>query len=250
MAQDKSLSTKLQISLDPRIVIGILLVIIVVMLLLWRPWGGRPGSERTLEVKGETTITARPDEFVFYPSYQVKGPDKSAALGELSKKSEELVAKLKELGVSENKIKTNTTSYDYWEGQAKDPTYTLQLVVTLPNMEQAQKIQDYLITTLPTGSISPQAGFSDTKRKQLETDARGKAIEDAKQKANRTAKELGFRLAKIKAVSDGSGFGDFPTMEARSAADNSVQASPSGSLGVNPGENKLSYMVTVVYFIR
>lgn len=250
MAQDKSLSTKLQISVDPRIVIGILLVIIIAMLLLWRPWSGRLGSERTLEVRGETTITAKPDEFIFYPSYQIKNVDKNIALSEVSKKSEELVAKLKELGVSENKIKTNTTSYDYWEGpQAKDPTYALQVTITVPNMDQAQKVQNYLITTSPTGSVSPQAGFSEAKRKQLEINARTKAIDDAKQKADRTAKELGFKIAKIKAVSDGGGF-DTLAIEARSATDKSVQASPPSGLDVNPGENELPYVVTVVYFIR
>lgn len=250
MAQEKSLGTKLQISVDPRIVIGILLVIIIVMLMMWKPWGGRSGSERTLEVRGDTTITAKPDEFVFYPSYQFKNIDKNIALGEASKKSEELVAKLKELGVSENKIKTSTSSYDYWEGpQAKDPTYNLQVTVTVSNIDQAQKVQNYLITTSPKGSVSPQASFSQTKRKQLEADARTKAIEDAKQKADRTAKELGFKVAKIKAVSDG---GDFTTLpaDARSAADKSVQLSAPGDLGINPGENELPYTVTVIYFIR
>jgi uncharacterized protein YggE len=129
-------------------------------------------------------------------------------------------------------------------------TYNLQLTVTLTNKDLVQKVQDYLVATLPTGGVSPQAGFSDSKRKQLESNARDEATKDARSKADQSAKNLGFRVGKVKSVDDGSGFGGMPyaTSKAESAVALDIAASP--SLSVQPGENELSYSVTVVYTIR
>jgi len=238
---------QLRFALDLRLVTVLLLLIIVAMLIIWKPWSGSAHADgRTITVRGETTLTAKPDEFVFYPRYEFKGTDKNAALAELSKKSDEVVSKLKDLGVSESKIKTdsnaNERSYAPSAPESPDSTFTLSLSVTLTDQDLVQKVQDYLVSTGPTGSISPQAGFSDSKRKQLESEARVKAVEDAKAKADQTAKELGFKTGKVKSVSDGT---DFVGPVERDA----ISAPGKVSLGVHPGENELPYSMSVVFFI-
>lgn len=240
-------SPKVNVAIDLRFIVGALLIIIVAMLLIWRPWAGI--SDRTIEVTGQTTLKAVPDAFVFYPRYEFKNANKDIALAELTKKNDQIVAKLKELGVPEASIKTSSSGYDAGlipESEGKGSTYTLQLTVNVDNKELAQKAQDYLVTTAPSGTVSPQPMFSEAKQKELESAARDQATKDAKQKANQTANNLGFALGSVKAVRDGLGFGGaepYPVME----TDGSVARS---SLGLHPGENELSYSVTVTYYIR
>jgi uncharacterized protein YggE len=248
-------NNKLRLNLDLRVVVIVLLVVIAAMLIAWKPWSAK-ASDRTVEVTGSATVSATPDEFVFYPTYEFKNADKTAALNELSKKSDEIVAKLKDLGVPDKGIKTNSSGYDlpsYPKGMdVGELTYTLQLTVTTGNKELTQKVQDYLVSTAPTGSVSPQASFSDGKRKSLESQARNDAAKDARQKADEMAKNIGFKVGKVKAINDGQGFNGMP-FEGRSgmaAALDTSATSSAPSLAVQPGENDLPYSVTVVYYIR
>lgn len=243
---------KLNLSVDLRLVVATLLVAIIAMLVIWKPWSTPNTGSRTVAVTGEAKVTAEPDEFVFYPNYQFKNADKEAALAELTKKSDEIVAKLKALGVPDNKIKTNTDGNDYrlfYGGDAGNATYTLQLTVTVANLETAQKVQDYLVTTTPTGSVSPQAAFSDKKRTELESSARDKATKDARTKVDQMAKNLSFTVGKVKSITDGSEFNTFAYPAGRATTD-AVAPEAKTDLTVQPGENDLSYSVSVTYFIK
>lgn len=240
---------RLSISLDSRIIILLLLATIAGMLAMWRPWNSSRGSDRTIKVTGEAKVRAVPDEFVFYPSYEFKNPDKTAALKELTAKTEDITNKLKGLGVEANKIKTNSSGFDqpaYHKPDTKEATYYLSFTITLSNRDLTQKVQDYLVSTNPSGQVSPQPSFSDAKRKELESQARDAASKEARSKAEQSARNLGFKVGDVKAIEDGGGFGDvYPLMK---EAD--MTMAPSTRLAVQPGENELNYSVTVTYFVR
>jgi len=246
-------SAKLKFSLDYRVIVVVLLIIIAGMLAVWQPWQNPLAKERTVAVTGEATLKATPDEFVFSPSYDFTNADKQTALNDLTKKSDDLVTKLKALGVADNLIKTNSSGYDYPvfrpSGDNAGFTYTLQLTITVGDQKLAQKVQDYLVITTPTGSVSPQANFSDTKRKALEVRAREAATKDARAKADQSAKNLGFAVGLVKTVTDGTGFGGiiYP-MTATGSAKATDLSQP--SLAIQPGENDLSYTVTVTYYLK
>jgi uncharacterized protein YggE len=240
------------LKLDYRAVIGVLLVVIVVMVLFWRPWEPRiDAKSRTIDVTGQAKVTASPDEFIFTPAYEFKNANKDTALSELSKKSDEIVKKLKELGVADNKIKTNSDGYDYPIYDREDsatPTYTLRLTITINDKALAKKVQDYLVGTSPTGAISPQLAFSDAKRKELESKARDKATKEARVKAEQSAKNLGFKLGEIKSVNDGTNFGGvYPLLKEGGSSSDATQPN---TLGLQPGENDLTYQVSVVYYVK
>jgi uncharacterized protein YggE len=246
-------SNKLNFSIDTRAIIILLLVIIVAMLALWRPWSERPGAnDRTISVTGKSTVKAEPDEYRFHPAYEFKNANKDAALAELTKKSDEVIKKLKELGVTDNKIKSDSSgnNYDFfYDSRTRENRYSLRLTVTVDNKEHAQKVQDYLVTTAPTGNISPQATFSENKRKELEAKARDEATKDARNKADQSAKNIGFKVGGVKSVDDGAGFGGIEPYYGRAAiALDMAEGKP--DLAVQPGENELNYSVTVVYFVK
>jgi uncharacterized protein YggE len=244
---------KLSINLDYRVVSLLLVVALAGTLLAWRPWSTPAKSDRTIKVSGQATVSAVPDEYVFSPTYQFTNSNKEAALAELTAKSNEIVAKLKELKVPSNKIKTSSTNYDarYYGAETTEPTYNLSLTVTVSNEDIAQKVQDYLVGTSPSGQITPQVNFSTQKRLELESEARAKATKDARTKAEESAANLGFKLGKVKAVDDGTGFGGAIPLDARQsigAAEMTTDSSKSLSLQI--GENELSYMVNVTYYLK
>lgn len=104
-----------------------------------------------------------------------------------------------------------------------------------------------MLTTRPTGSVSPQPTFSEKKQRELETEARDKATADARAKAEQSAKNLGFRLGKVKAVADGTNYWA-TTLESQGTATDLPTSS--NGLDLYPGENELPYSVTVTYYIR
>jgi uncharacterized protein len=254
--QNTNASNKqLRIALDHRLLYIILMAVIATMLIIWKPWSPSIQDEnRVITVSGSATIKAEPDEYSFGPSYQFKNTDKAKAREGISKKSDEVIKKLKELGVPDSQIKSNSSGYDfyhyYYDSTSKTNNYTLQLTVVVDNRDLAQKIQDYLITTEPTGRISPTASFSEAKLKELESQARDEATKEARAKADQSAQNLGFKVGKVKSVNDGAGFGNGYKPETSRLFDLSEDSVGRQSLSVQPGENDLSYSVTVVYYLR
>lgn len=243
--------SKMNVSLDFRVISAVLAAIIIGMLALWRPWTQQYDSDaRTVSVTGEAVVKATPDEYAFWPSYQFKSTDKAAALKSATDKTNEVVAKLKEMGVKDTAIKTDVNGYNGPDEASKDMyVYTGTVTATVGDKDLAQKVQDYLVATNPEGSVTPQPTFSDAKRKQLESEARDQATKNARSKADQSAKNLGFTIDKIKTVNDGVGFGSVPPMYGATSR-SMVAEDTASSLVLQPGENDLPYSVTVEYYIR
>ena len=251
----KSSNTKaVTLRVNPWWLSAVLAVGLVAVVALWRPWDSQPSAgDRTVSVSGSATLKAEPDEYVFYPSYEFKNADKTAGLKELTAKSDEVVAGLKKAGVADKDIKTNASGYRdyyYYNEDSGTHTYSLQVTATTRTRDAAQKVQDYLISTNPSGTVTPQATFSTAKQKELEAKGRDLATKEARAKADQQAKNLGFSIGKVKSVEDSdSGYsGSIPLM-AMDATKSSTEASVQ-SPGVQPGENELTYTVQVTYYIR
>lgn len=241
----------ISLSLIYKSVIIFLMLIIVVMLAVWMPWS-RNSESRTISVSGESTIMAEPDRYIFNPNYEFKNKDESVALNQQSEKSNEIITKLKGLGVKDSDIKNNSSGYSTGQMSPVSPDddtiYNLSLTITVADKDLAQKVQDYLITTNPQGQVTPQPGFSESKRKELEDKARDQATKDARSKAEQIAKNTGAKLGKVKSVQDGGGLGQPEPMlyeDKAVSSSNSEQSMP-----IQPGENELKYTVSVSYYLR
>jgi uncharacterized protein YggE len=245
---------KISLSIDSRILSITFLLVIIFMLISWHPWNVKSKStDRTVQVTGNATIKSEPDEYVFNPYYEFQNANKQAAIDAMSKKSDEIVAQLKKLGVADKDIKTNANGYKngvyYPELDRGTSTYTLNITITASSKELAQKVQDYLVTTAPTGSVSPYAQFSEAKQKELQGQARNKAEKDARAKAEQSAKNLHYKLGDVKSIKENNGFDVAPyAMSGSSAA--AEDNAKSTQLAVQPGENDLSYQISVTYFIK
>lgn len=227
----------------------IALVIIGGLLVAWKPWQTQTkAADRTISVSGSAEISAEPDEYVFNPQYSFKNIDQKAALDEATAKTTEITAKLKTLGVADSKIKSNTNGYRSYYDDAQD-TYFASLEVTVDNKALAQKVQDYLISTTPTGSVTPQADFSKAKRDQLTSQARDQATREARHKADQSAANLGFKIGKVKSVTDSPDNSFLPRIYASGAVAAAADGAKAESAPLQQGENKLTYQVSVVYYL-
>lgn len=232
----------------------LLLIALAVCIVLWKPWQANiKASDRTINVTGNATIKAEPDEYIFSPSYEIKNSDPKAALAALTQKNNDIIAKLKALGVASNKIKSDASNYkDYYEPDTS--TYTFNLTITVDDKTLAQKVQDYLLTTSPNGAITPEYTFTSSKQKQLESQGRDQAEKDARAKADQSAKNLGFKVKAVKSVQDGSfeGVGGCGGRGICVRTDQlKLQSSASdSSLTLQPGQNDLPYSVSVTYYIN
>jgi uncharacterized protein YggE len=243
---------KLTLSLDLRVLSVLLLVLLVGLTLYTKPWNGILNEEtRKITISGEATLKEEPDEYVFNPSWEKSTQDEITALNDSAVKA------LKDLGVADGDIKNNASVYeDYKVYPATEPDQpgqdlvrTLSLTITVDNKELAQKVQDYLLTTDPQGTITPYAQFSNAKQKELEDKARTEAIADARKRAETTADGLEAKVGKVLEVSEGWG-GSCANGLCSGAALMAEDTSTRSSLSVQPGENEFTYTVQVVFELK
>jgi uncharacterized protein YggE len=240
------------------IICAILLLTNLVTVGLWQPWNNNSVSSRTIAITGTSTLEAAPDQFIFNPYYQKEGDNKAVLDAEISDLSKAIIAKLKELGVKDSVIKADVSSYDngvYQPEQNSNQVVTLNLTVTLKDKDLAQKVQDYLTTTSPSGSVTPQSSFSIAKQKELETNAREGALKDARTKAKTSADQLGAQLGRVVKVTDMTSIGISPLpwlMGASNGAktDSATSSSTAPSYSIQTGLNEYSFNVEVTYELK
>lgn len=251
------MKNKLILTLDLRVVCVVLVLVVFGMLATWRPWQDSTAVTRTISVTGTGKVTAEPDYYQFNPTYQNSNADTAAAISELNAHLKTVTDKLKELGVQDKDIQVQSSSYDapkpasaeYLIAPVQSAT-SAYLTIKVPNKELAQKVQDYLATTDATGQSTPYPSFSDDRQKELKSQAREKAIADAKTQAEKTAQNLGAKLGKVVEVKDSADTTIFPYQDSVSSSSAEPARDIATSLPIYPGEQDVSFTVQTVFEIK
>ncbi len=244
----KSESRKVQISLSWWMLCVLLVATNIATVVLWKPWAS-DSTTRKITVTGQSTVKASPDEYVLSPYFEFTNGAHTKLLSDAASTATQLTDKFKSLGVKDTQIKSNTSSYDKYAVDTSSTTDSVQLnfTITLSDKDVAQKVQDYLLTTAAKGQLSPTATFSEDKQKQLEADAREKAIADAKAKAARTAENVGAKVGKVVTITDEASGGGIRPMLMTGAADSSVTSS---YMPVQSGLNDFTSTVQVEFELK
>ena len=254
---------------------GVLFLIVLSVFLIgkmaigWKEYskiGHAPGAQNTISVSGEGYVFAVPD--IARITFSVRQESKTVAIaqGEASKKINAAIAYLKTQGIDEKDIKTeNYSAYPVYTEQGG--TVSCLATGCPPSRPGKQVISGY--TVMQTISVKVRkpdtagalldgigkAGITDISGPEftidddapLQADARKKAIDDAKAKAEVLAKDLGVRLGDIVSFSESGG--GYPMMYKEMSV--SAAMAPQASDSVLPkGENKITSNVTIVYEIR
>ncbi len=207
-------------------------------------------------VTGEGKVDAKPDSATVRLGVVARSATSEAAQNLLNTNINKVIAAVKQLGISEDKIKTE--NYNIYPEYNPTPvtrdvpdkdnitgyTANTNITVTVDTAELANKVLD-------AGKINGanQVGGVDFQVKDKTAalnEARAKAVEDAKKKAEDAARIAGFKLGKIINYSEG-GSGGYPTPMYAKAEDARGSGAPAQ---VQPGTNEISVSVTLSYEIR
>lgn len=249
-AQNLSSKQSMLVKVDFRIVSIVLFLALAVSVFVWKPWTSSEPT-RKITISGSATIKATPDEYQLMPYFEFTG-ERAKASTDAATMASGVTANLKELGVKDEQISSNTNSYNKYTITGSDSgedTLTLSYTISVTDKAIAQKVQDYFLNTAAKGQLSPQASFSEETQKKLEAEARQKAIDDAKSKASKSAGQVDAKLGKVLAITDDSSGGMMPYAISSGAAE-AVDIKSSVSIPVQSGQNEFTSTVKVEFQLR
>jgi len=207
-----------------------------------------------LVVSEEGTTTVVPDIASVNLGIEETGANLKAVQNSLNQKSQKLVQALKGLGVGEKEIKTTSYNlypvYDYQSQPAKITGYRVAInyQVKVKNMEKINEVLTKAteVGANQIGSITFEVN-DEAKGKALQT-AREEAVGRAKTKAQGLAKAAGISLGKIINISE-TQEGNIPRPYA-ALEKSAVGTSNSVTPDIQPGETEIKVIVTLSWEIR
>lgn len=214
---------------------------------------GEVDVTRTILVVGHGTVSIQPDRAQVIVGVETTGDSVRQATGESAEIMEALLAALREQGVADKDIQTS--GFSVWtersgpmvEMGAGDAEETITHRVTnmvRVNVQELDNLSAILDAAIDAGANAIH-GINSTiaDPSRAATQARIKAIADAKAKAQELADLTGVRVGPVVSVSEVVGMVGVP-MAAR-------EALMGGGVGpISPGEMDLSVQLQVVYSIQ
>ncbi len=234
---------------------------------------GQSQTPATISFSGHGEVQAVPDiANVYFTISKVEKVGKDAQ-AKVAEKEKQALDFLKSKGVADKDIKTSNASlypkYDYVRtlcpvmGQSGAPSMQAydcgngkqvltgyeaseSITVKVRNIDDAGSIMQGLGAIGVSDLNGPN--FAIDKEDALKAQARKKAIDDAKAKAEVLAKDLGVRLTKITGFSESGGA--YPMYYAKDAVMASSAPAAPRPAELPKGENTISSDVTITYEIR
>lgn len=228
---------------------------------------GLPATN-TISVSGYGESFVVPDIATFSFSVVSLKSTVAAAQEDATAKINAITEYLKSAGIDEKDIKTSDYSvypqYDYVS--ASCPASSTGEVVYCPSGRQVLrgyevrqtttiKVRDTakagdLLTNVGSKGATEVSGltFTTDDPNQGEEEARAEAIADAKDKANRLAKELGVSLVRVVSFSENGGGVPYPVAYGRGGTLEAQDAKAAPEISI--GQNKVVSNVSVTYEIR
>jgi len=226
------------------IAVGVTLVIF--LLALTNQTINTAATTNTVSFSGEGKITAKPDIAVISASIISQGANSKAAQDSATTKSNAVITFLKKQNIDDKDIKT--TGYNIYP-QYKYPQQTItgyqvnqSLEITIRNLDKVSAVLDGLVTA--GAEQVNNLGLQVENPDKLKSEARAKAIEDAKSKAKELENQVGIRLGKIVNFSEDSS--GYPTPMYEKIGNVGGGGGPS----IPTGENEITVDVTLTYQIR
>lgn len=205
-------------------------------------------KESLFSVDGVGEATAIPDTAVI--SFGVTKTDSAVevAKNKVNEIANRITQDLKKLGVNVKDIKTTNYSlnpqYDYSGGTQRLTGYIVDtnMQVKLQPIDKANQAIDIAAKDGATSIGGVQFVVDDAKQKELVNEARKKAINDAKEKAQSLSNAAGMNLGRIVDIKENS-HNPSPVPILMSAE----KAGGGQPTQLNPGENKITLTITLSY---
>jgi uncharacterized protein YggE len=226
----------------------LVLIVIAAFVLPWRniSWGKFSVQEETVVVSGESKTEKTNEVASFSVGVNVIKEQKQEAIDEVNKKIKEMVEAIKNFGIAEGDIKTQ--SINVYEQQETDKTKKNQWVVnntveiTLKDVSKTNELVNLLNNSGANQIYGPNFRIDDTT--DTEKGLYDKAISDAKEKAELIAKASGRKLGKVINVVDGSSSNAYPIYKT------AMYDGMGGGGSAEPGSTTISKTLTVTFELK
>jgi uncharacterized protein YggE len=224
-------------------------------------------DNRQVTVVGEGTVSGTPDLLNASVAVEVTAPDGRTAMDQASERQQRVITALTDAGVDRKDISTAQLSLQpqYGDATADDATTTAtqspQGTTAVPPAPNGQTIVAYqavngidvtirdirdapqviaIITNVGGDAIRINSvGYTFSDDSRLVQDARARAFNDAKARAEEYAKLSGLTLGKVISISESGGP---PPMATKTPAPTMAEAVP-----LEPGQQTVSFAVTVIW---
>jgi uncharacterized protein len=201
---------------------------------------------RQITVVGEGRAFAQPDTATIQIGVQTDAPTAREALTANNTQMNDLIAKLKELGIAERDLQTSNLSiwprYDNRGRQVEAYQVTNTVTVKIRNIAEAGELLDQVVDAGANnlGGIS----FLIDDPSALQSTARDAAIADGRQRAEAMAQAAGVTLGEVLMISETiSSPPVYPMMRAE-------MADAAGSVPIQSGEQTITAQVQMTFEIR
>jgi uncharacterized protein len=241
-----------------------LLVATIKVLKEYRFVGSGVTATNTITVSGMGEVFAVPDLAMFSVTVQEEAKEVKPAQEKATEKNNAIVAYLKQQGVDEKDIQTADYSvypqYDYKqascrEGYCPPSTQTLRgyqvsqtLTIKVRDTEKAGE----LLSGVGTRGATSVSGLSFTidDEDALKAEARQKAIEEAREKAEELADQLGVSIVRVVGFNEDGSYPPMPYAARGAAFDMAVAQESKAVPDLPMGQNKIISNVNISYEIR
>jgi uncharacterized protein len=217
----------------------------------------------TISVSGYGEVFAAPDIATFSFTVSSKKSTVAAAQAEATQKINAVTEYLKSAGVDAKDLQTTDYSinpqYEYQNSTCAGGYCPGRSVLTGYEVRQTTsvKVRDTgkagdLLAGVGGKGATEVSGLSFTfdDPQKVQDDARGKAITNAKDKAEELADQLGVRIVRVVSFSEGGNYNPVPyaKLEAQTAGRGAADAAVAPQIEI--GQNKVTSNVSVTYEIR
>lgn len=218
---------------------------------------------RTITVIGQGAVSSSPDIATASVGVMVTSPDIKEATSEASNKMEAVMEALKEQGIADKDIRTTSYSINYerrssFDLQVARPSTTTageeeiegmyhvsnMVTVKIRDLEKVGQVIDAVVNAGANSIWGINFGIDDTTA--LESEARSKAVDNARARAEELAGLAGVELGKVVSVSEIITGSPYPTASLVRAE----MALGGGAGPISPGELEMSAQIQVTFEIE
>ncbi len=201
---------------------------------------------RQVTVVGSGEVQGTPDTLNANVSIEFTAPDVTAAMNQTSDRQQAVINALVNSGIDRSDISTTNVSLQPQYGGAGDnPTITgyrasNSISVKIRKLDAASQALALIVSTGGDATRINSVSYAIEDDSQLVKDARARAFDDAKDRAEQFAQLSGLTLGKVISISESAGTTPVPPPTPMPRA--AMEAVP-----LEPGQQSVAFSVTVIW---
>ena len=202
-------------------------------------------ATRQVTVVGSGEVQGTPDTLNANVSIEFTAPDVTAAMNQTSDRQEAVINALVNSGIDRRDISTTNVSLQPQYGGGDNPAITgyrasNSIAVKIRKLDTASQALAIIVSTGGDATRINSVSYAIDDDSQLVKDARTRAFDDAKDRAEQYAQLSGLTLGKIISISESAGTTPVPPPTPMPRA--AMEAVP-----LEPGQQSVGFSVTVIW---